>query len=604
MISLCMIVKNEEDNLERCLKSAEGIADEIIIVDTGSTDSTVEIAKKYTSNVYFYQWHNDFSAARNFSVSKAKGDWILILDADDEIVSKYKNDIRELTKDDSVDVYCFNTLNLINENDINNIILNLNPRLFKNKPDYRYKGAVHNQILSVILKVNPNAKIKNVPIDIYHYGYLNSCIKKKHKRERNMPILSDQLERNPEDPVVLYYMGNEYFAIEDTKKALDYYLKSYDKFSPNNNIYPKLILRILICCINLKLYDDFFMYAKIVLKYYPEFTDIYYLKGYLNYLLGRPTAAIRDIEKALELGEPDPSLAYFKGVGTYKSTALLCNIYFNYEDYEKCVYCFPELLKYPETSNFDTIKTLVHCLYKLKSSKENIENVLKIILNSSREKGFLCATNLLITEKDYNLALEYISKGLEYFHSTSLDGFIKNNSINNLQYLKGVCEVHLKDYEKSMKTFNNIIEDKFVNKSKLYIFLSTMHSKNKKAINFYASKDTPQTKVYTALYNIFNNKKTEMLSNNKKDSVIYEEIIFTIFEFFLDINEYDKFEKALGLLDLISSNNIHLLLGKLYYEYGKYELSKKELMRSIEKNNLLDEKGARILYILCKKEIE
>ena len=84
-ISLCMIAKNEENYLEKCLNNIKNSVDEIIIVDTGSNDKTMEIAKKFTNKVYNFRWNNDFSEARNFSLKKAAKDWILMLDADESI---------------------------------------------------------------------------------------------------------------------------------------------------------------------------------------------------------------------------------------------------------------------------------------------------------------------------------------------------------------------------------------------------------------------------------------------------------------------------------------------------------------------------------------
>ncbi len=89
-ISLCMIVKNEEENLGRCLKSVQDLVDEIIVVDTGSTDKTVEIAKEYGAKVHYFKWCNDFSAARNESLKYASKNWILIMDGDDEFCSEDK----------------------------------------------------------------------------------------------------------------------------------------------------------------------------------------------------------------------------------------------------------------------------------------------------------------------------------------------------------------------------------------------------------------------------------------------------------------------------------------------------------------------------------
>ena len=98
MLSLCMIVKDEEAALARCLDSVKEYVDEIVIVDTGSKDSTKQIAKKYTEKIYDFKWSSDFSAARNFSLSKAYGSWILVLDADEAMDRKSVKSMLELIK--------------------------------------------------------------------------------------------------------------------------------------------------------------------------------------------------------------------------------------------------------------------------------------------------------------------------------------------------------------------------------------------------------------------------------------------------------------------------------------------------------------------------
>lgn len=105
-ISLCMIVKNEEDVIGRCLKCVKDVVDEIIIVDTGSTDSTIEIAKKYTNQIYHFDWVDDFAKARNYAFSKATKDYIMWLDADDIIFEKDLTKLKQLknTLDTTVDM--------------------------------------------------------------------------------------------------------------------------------------------------------------------------------------------------------------------------------------------------------------------------------------------------------------------------------------------------------------------------------------------------------------------------------------------------------------------------------------------------------------------
>src|SRR5471030_2615411 len=134
-VSLCMIVKDEEEYLPRCLYSINDIVDEIIIVDTGSSDKTVEIAKSYGAKVYYFKWNSNFSEARNESLKYATKDWILILDADDELRTEYKGNLRLLLNMqlDKNAIYFFETLNYYGDIvDDSCITINLNPRMFKN----------------------------------------------------------------------------------------------------------------------------------------------------------------------------------------------------------------------------------------------------------------------------------------------------------------------------------------------------------------------------------------------------------------------------------------------------------------------------------------
>lgn len=195
-LSICMMVKDEEKNLDRCLKSLmpimEEINSELIIVDTGSTDGTVEIAKKYTDNLYFHKWNNDFSAMRNITIDYAKGKWILIIDADEEIEdaseinfflkSEYKNEyksamvsVKNITNVDSGRYGMLSSL-----------------RLFLNDGYFKYQGRVHN----MPLYKTPTLSLGTVFI---HYGYIetdNELMEKKFLRTSK--LLIEELKKDPE----------------------------------------------------------------------------------------------------------------------------------------------------------------------------------------------------------------------------------------------------------------------------------------------------------------------------------------------------------------------------------------------------------------------
>lgn len=146
-VSLCMIVKNEEEVLARCLDSTADLMDEIIIVDTGSTDKTAEIARQYTDKVYSFEWIDDFAAARNFSFSKATMQYCMWLDADDILEEHARKQLQELkqTLSDSVDVVMMKYHVSFDESG-NPLFSYYRERLLKNNPLYRWVGAVHEVI--------------------------------------------------------------------------------------------------------------------------------------------------------------------------------------------------------------------------------------------------------------------------------------------------------------------------------------------------------------------------------------------------------------------------------------------------------------------------
>jgi len=144
-ISACMIVKNEEELLPQCLESIKDYVDEIIIVDTGSTDRTVEIAKSYGAKVYHHPWEDDFSKHRNQSVSYAKCDWIFQIDADEVLEIGSGEVMREVVKNDTVDSYFVVIKSIFNQGI--GMASHNTVRLFHNGRAIHYEGRVHNRIV-------------------------------------------------------------------------------------------------------------------------------------------------------------------------------------------------------------------------------------------------------------------------------------------------------------------------------------------------------------------------------------------------------------------------------------------------------------------------
>ena len=224
MISLCMIVKNEERVIAKCLESVTKLVDEIIVVDTGSVDSTIEIAKNYTDKIFNYTWDDDFAAARNFSISKASNDWILVLDADELLIDYDEKTIldfcRNLDKVGRIEISNYFEDSIGIKKNIERV-----NRLF-NRRFFEYDGIIHEQIIK---RDKTQYSTKEIDIKINHIGYTQEVISKTNKINRNITLLSKAIKNKPKDPYLIYQLGKSYFmdkkyreAYEKFKKALEF----------------------------------------------------------------------------------------------------------------------------------------------------------------------------------------------------------------------------------------------------------------------------------------------------------------------------------------------------------------------------------------------
>ena len=165
-LSVLMITKNAKEVIEEALKSLKGLWDELVIIDSGSKDGTLEIAKKFTNNVSSYPFQDNYSDVRNIGLSKVTGNWILVLDADERLSEELKRKISVLINDRNTDGYWFRRKTFISTKEYLRYGLfypDWQLRLFRNKRGYYFKGAVHEQLTI------PKRKTKEMPYDILHY---------------------------------------------------------------------------------------------------------------------------------------------------------------------------------------------------------------------------------------------------------------------------------------------------------------------------------------------------------------------------------------------------------------------------------------------------
>ncbi len=217
-ISICMMVKNEEHFLPQALDSVKDLADELIVVDTGSTDRTVEIAESYNARIFHHPWENDFSKHRNQTIEYATGEWIFILDADEQLVDGGAEIVRKTTETTEKDVIFLPVLSIARDGKQESTHNSL--RLFRRRTGLRYQGAVHNEILWEGPTAFVNARLN-------HYGYNLSREKMLAKFNRTVGLLKREMERDPENPKYPHYLAGSYFGEKMFLETFEYAEKSH-----------------------------------------------------------------------------------------------------------------------------------------------------------------------------------------------------------------------------------------------------------------------------------------------------------------------------------------------------------------------------------------
>lgn len=253
-LSVCMIVKDEEASLARCLSSIQGLADEIIIVDTGSTDKTKEIAAQFTRNIFDFSWCDDFAAARNESMKQATGDWILILDADEVLSSAHFPVLQQALYNKTVAGYRLLTRNYSNDSSLSGWMPvqvdesmplqtaqgwypSVKVRLFRRHQDYAFSGKIHEMVDEAIQRHAGTLAFLDVPV--HHTGTVNG---NTAKAEKYLELGKQKVFDNPTDAKAYYELGIHYKEVGDYARAEEAFMQSLSL--DDSSISPMLNLAI------------------------------------------------------------------------------------------------------------------------------------------------------------------------------------------------------------------------------------------------------------------------------------------------------------------------------------------------------------------------
>lgn len=527
-LSICMMVKNEEKFLDNCLKSLiplmNQIDSELIIVDTGSEDKTVEIAKKYTDKIYFHKWNNNFSEMRNITISYAKGEWILIIDADEELEDEKEIVDFLLSKEsseyNSATIFVKNILKQEGDQEKSSIIRS--HRLFRNDGTFKYEGSVHNLPVYKL----PTKELKTI---LNHYGYMISnkeLIKKKFYR--TSALLKAELEKNPENIYYRFQLAISYQMNNDIMEALNEIIKAYN-IMKEKKLNPREYLYIYFRLANLyfvnKMYD---MAEKICLEGIEienEYIDLYFVLAKCQLILNRINDSIKNYKIYLDLLQKYHSLK-IKDNPLVEMFCLdlkneayndLAIAYFNLKDYRNSI-------KYAEKIEVleDSIKIKTTSLLKINDIKglyDYYKFSINKLQNEYKELFFR------IVEKQYNEIAEkndkidYLNRFINGFADVD-EAYIK---LSKIRYYFNVQSNHLQD---SLNEFYETESENFIYFDEYYADI----------IYYLIYLERPIYKIFSNLPEVKINQLIEYIKQNYND---FELKILNYVEI------YDKFQELI-----------------------------------------------------------
>ncbi|WP_339238550.1 glycosyltransferase [Paenibacillus sp. FSL R5-0517] len=344
-ISLCMIVKDEEELLPHCLASVQGAVDEVIVVDTGSSDRSAEIARQYGAMVVPFEWCDDFAAARNAGLEQASGDWILFLDADETLDRAAREQIRSWTAVSGCDGLF---LNIHNYTGTGQQGATVNPvlRLFRNAPGHRFEGRIHEQIAAAICRVNPEAAFHVTDMIIHHYGYQTAIVERKDKVNRNVRLLEQAVEEEPDQPFHHYNLGVEYLRVGEAERALETFGVARMGIDPAVTSYAHLLFKYEVRCLqHLNRWQEALDRIGAALELFPEYTDLMHHRGVCADALGDTDRAEYALREAIRMGPPPPIYHTEEGIGTYQTWYTLGRLLEGRADLEGAVDAYVEAVR-------------------------------------------------------------------------------------------------------------------------------------------------------------------------------------------------------------------------------------------------------------------
>lgn len=591
-LSVCLIVKDEEKHLVRCLTSIAKAADEIIVVDTGSKDNTVQIAHQYTDKVFSVDWQDNFSDARNFTLSKATGDWVLFLDGDEALEMKSIPALKERINSTETEGYLIKVLNYYEHANKLEMAPDVVFRLFRNRKDYKYSGAIHEQICDNILAVNPRAKIEVAEdIYIYHYGYMKDEIKAKKKKERNTKLLEKEVQRTPDNLLNRFHLGVEYFRSGKIEKALGEFLIVLEKVNVRAVYAPKLMRYVAKCWYLMGKLEDSLKFVKETWKpHFPDQGDLYYLQGVICRELGRYAEAYN---------------AFIQCLSISTQPAYYASLYWQYKD--KIYFQIGQLAEYYMDKDA-ALEYYVEALKENPSAVHALERIIVILEPKKNPEYTLKALNTVfdLSDKSVQIDLGHIffnqqayELALQFFALAEAQGIVPEYV--NLE--KGLSLMRSKKFLPAIKELNKIPADsKFyvTAQGNLFLYYWIMGDSKKANQTLSNLKKTGRNLCLVEILEILRDRREIQAGELVNPPEALLPGVTEIIERLIELGEFMKMDEVLDSFRVLFPDSLNKLLGDFYLKYQLYHRALREYYLFVEGWKAEAEVEAEVYYRLGK----
>ncbi|AIQ49703.1 hypothetical protein R70723_30350 [Paenibacillus sp. FSL R7-0273] len=528
-VSLCMIVKNEENTLARCLESVAGKVDEIIIVDTGSEDATIETAARFTSNIHHFEWTGSFSEARNYSIQQATCDYILIMDAD-EYLDEKSDLYKEIVSD--ADYFLLKIKNYISYAET---FTHKAVRLFKNNDQLYFKSHLHEHIN--VLDKRYTFVGGEADLLLHHTGYNKETIEEKDKLQRNLSIMIKAVNENP-NGYNLFNMGRTYVALGETEKAVKLFQQAYP-LCKDKVFLPDLLSFLALSLGKLDKHEDGLRIIEDALQLFSSDSEMRYIHGQMLLEAGYQEEAILSFKKCLLIGNQTEGTMISEGSGGYKARFMLAEIYDKQrkitQSYEETVQVLREKKTYSPA-----LKKYFEIVTKANLPVEEVYHNIEFIYNVQNINDLR-----LLLDTLYVLRHPLLSK------------YVGKFNIEPPPHIIAVALQYDKKYEQALEQWSDIAEYPAEAGEDLLLLSVIL-------------KDTALFRRARPLLNLSNRESDVLMSLvNRQDSsnvrltTSLEKLLIEVCRHLIILHEFEIFESVLGLLlkgSVETKYNICLLL--------------------------------------------